>query len=93
MIYKSHKHRFWLFFIIFSVILCLLWFFNDLKKTDDKQIITDTERKVAEPMPDTITIEVLDSLINRLSISETDLNTTQPYSVASDTVTRLKLDQ
>jgi len=77
--YKKPKKN-WLIYVAFALIISLLWFFSDLKNTESIQIISDQELKIAEPLPNNITVSALDQFTNRLIISEGDLRSLQPYT-------------
>lgn len=73
----------WLLFVLISLILSVIWFFSDLKNTSKIQIITEDERKIAEPMPAGLNLELIELFANRLNIDEAEISSTPPYASIS----------
>jgi len=78
--YRRKPKNSWLIFLFLLVIMSLLWFFADIKNTNTIQAISDVEQEIAKPLPDNITVELLDSFTNKLNISDSDLSATQPFA-------------
>ncbi len=79
MSYRRKHPNSWLYIVIGTICVSLLWFFSDLKNTESMQVISDVEREVATPIENNITIDSLSKLANRLVISEIELSSIPSY--------------
>lgn len=82
--YRRKPKNQWLMFLFLLVGVSLLWFFADIKNTNNIQVISEVEQEIAKPLPDNITVELLDKFTNKLKISDNELFATQPYSAKNN---------